>query len=178
MVPNLLSPHPFNAPLLPLLRFRASSLSSPRREIGLMKLKGMGLSQHCGFQWHCLILPPLLSVPPPSPQPNSLRTRITVTIYNTPHKRSLSHTLHQCILLSLSERQLSGKRWGGKKSDWPISLGIWHAWGTSNYQPIPVLKWIRYLAGKRERDSFKVKEIKRGEVNMKRKALRDMKRWN
>lgn len=109
MVPNLLSPHPFNAPLLPLLRFRASSLSSPRREIGLMKLKGMGLSQHCGFQWHCLILPPLLSAHPhPRPNhPNSLRTRITVTIYNTSHKRSISHTLHQCTLLSLSERQLS-----------------------------------------------------------------------
>lgn len=50
MVPNLLSPRPFNTPLLLQPRFGASSLSSPRREIGLMKLKGMRLSQHCGFQ--------------------------------------------------------------------------------------------------------------------------------
>lgn len=50
MVPNLLSPRPVNTPLLLQPRFGASSLSSPRREIGLMKLKGMRLSQHCGFQ--------------------------------------------------------------------------------------------------------------------------------
>lgn len=57
MVPNLLSPRPFNAPLLRRQRLRVSSLSSPRREIGLMKLKGMKLSQHCGFQRHCFITP-------------------------------------------------------------------------------------------------------------------------
>lgn len=162
MVPNLLSPHPLNAPLLPLLRFRASSLSSPRREIGLMKLKGMGLSQHCGFQWHCLILPPLLSVPPaappppplppPHPKPSSLRTRITVTIYNTPHKRSLSHTLHQCILLSFSGCHLSGRRRVERKvtGQSPGAYGM--------HEPLQIISQYQYGNG------LLVSEREKGEI--------------
>lgn len=110
MVPNLLLPHPLNAPLLLALGFRASSLSSPRREIGLMKLKGMELSQHCGFQWHSLIHPPstLLSIPPlPQPPAHSYYG----TIYNAPLKRSLSHTWHQGTLASLWTPQTWGECW-------------------------------------------------------------------
>ncbi len=97
MVPNLLSLRPFNAPLLRRQRLRVSSLSSPRREIGLMKLKGMKLSQHCGFQRHCFITP------------HAPQTHITPTSYKAAHKRPLSLTLHQWILLSLSECQHSGE---------------------------------------------------------------------
>lgn len=144
MVPNLLSPHPFNAPLLPPLRFRASSLSSPRREIGLMKLKGMGLSQHCGFQWHCLILPPLLSPsPPPSspslhshhpppphtpstPTPCALALRWQFITHPTKDPY-LTHYI-SAYYCPLSERLLSGQtleeRERERKSDWPISLGL------------------------------------------------------
>lgn len=147
MVPNLLSPHPFNAPLLPLLRFRASSLSSPRREIGLMKLKGMGLSQHCGFQWHCLVLPPLPSAgtpPQPAPHhPNPMHHRITMTIYKPPppHTHTLPNsypTQWQKIFIAhitsahitvLSERHIRGKCW---KREMLITLGMRHVWALSN----------------------------------------------
>lgn len=116
MIPNLFSPHPFNAPLLPLLRFRASSLSSPRREIGLMKLKGMGLSQHCGFQWHCLIHPPLLSVPS-TPTPNQFSAHPHYgTIYNTPTKDPyLTYYIRAYYRLFDSTRLRANTEEGGKK---------------------------------------------------------------
>lgn len=143
MVPNLLSPHPFNAPLLPLLRFRASSLSSPRREIGLMKLKGMGLSQHCAFQWHCLILPPLLSNPPtPTLCALALRWQFITHPTKDPY---LTHYIsaYYCPFQSANSQE---KGWSKEKR--LISLGIGNRWGTSNYQPKPGLKWIRHMAGK------------------------------
>lgn len=146
MVPNLLSPHPFNAPLLPLLRFRASSLSSPRREIGLMKLKGMGLSQHCGFQWHCLILPPLPSAgtPPtpslPTPPPTRWHRRITATIYNAPRKRSLSHAWHQRLSPALPGHQLRGKCWKRGNAD-----GCRYVACVGHFRSASGLKWIACL---------------------------------
>lgn len=38
-----------------------------------------------------------------------------------------------------------------------ISLGVWHAWGTSNYQPVQVFKRFRPLAGMRDRSFWKWK---------------------
>lgn len=156
MVPNLLSPHPFNAPLLPPLRFRASSLSSPRREIGLMKLKGMGLSQHCRFQWHCLILPnpssrnPSTPPPPPPPppphtythtQPNWLHTRITATIYNTHHKRSLSHTLHQCILLPPASPPFQSANSQAKRQPRRKKAAGWSARPYGIFEALEIISW-------------------------------------
>lgn len=158
MVPNLLSPHPFNAPLLPLLRFRASSLSSPRREIGLMKLKGMGLSQHCGFQWHCLILPPLLSATPARPPPPPLPPSHTPTPCTLALRwQFITHPTKDPYLT----HYISAYYWpfqsagsqanaGGKKSGGLIGLGARRLWGTWNYQSKPGLIWIRYQMGKRQ----------------------------
>lgn len=149
MVPNLLSPHPFNAPLLPLLRFRASSLSSPRREIGLMKLKGMGLSQHCGFQWHCLIYPPLLSAPPPllNPAPRALALRWQFITHHTKDPYLTYYiSAYYCPFQSASSQ-------ANTEGNWLISLGMRRFKLLTNSNKNELEPWLR-----RERNSFKVKE--------------------
>lgn len=149
MVPNLLSPHPFNALLLPLLRFRASSLSSPQREIGLMKLKGMGALTTLRIPVTLLDPPTPPLVATPVPQRCSLHTHIMAQFITQAQKIPITHITSEHIAVTLRAPKIQRQ----KKNRLIRSIN----------EALDAIQ-INLLFGFEERICFKVKEEELNEI--------------